>query len=735
MKLDVISPKITRSAEFKEEFFGIGDVSVLLDILRSKIYANPAKTICQEIMSNARDAHREVNKADVPIEVKIPTSLDHTFYVRDFGPGITPERMSEIFIKYGNSSKRTDNGQTGGFGLGAKTPFAYTDTFTIVSITPQHIFENKDEEDNILSIHENCMVRRQYIAYIDESRIGRMACVSSELTDEPQGTTVSITVKPVDFDNFKHWVRFVSQYWKVRPIIKGCPEWEWTYINKEVEGTNWFLEKIENNYSNDNKFPQAIVDGIVYPISQKGLNVDYGTTNYKLFQFPLRLIFNTGEIPLTANREEIDYAKTSTLKVIKDRFDIVAKELSDKLSKIVEGAKNLWDAKVLWKKFNNNYYSVVKNVRWNNIEVSYNDFPVRNYGITVFRFNRELGSIKRKETNIIEFLDNTLIFEEDTGVKVPTKERAYTLFEQDKTLQRIYVIVFDDDPTKAKNSLDSIEKEQHYSFLNVEKYSSVAKTKIPKMNVGTSGSNGPICKVLKYNPSTYHYTKSEYWRDSTEDLVKGTGYYVELLNRTVVFNSPDGIERNMDNSCITDVLGLLKIDKLYGISRRFVKKAGPGWIKLVDHLYSVLDTLEKDKDVVEYKNEKDCLDETISVRFKYLKDTLTSTKMESLIEEKDGIYHRYVAFSDKLWKVKEKLNKIIKINYCLRRDQKTSGVADITKSKIVPLANEFSKTYPLVEAINKSNYYYTDAVQIEELAFYINCVDKREKDKKKVAKP
>jgi len=101
--------------------FGISDVRLVVDIL-SKLYAYPIRTLVQEYICNGRDAMREAGTwGKLPIEITVPNSLDPVFKVRDFGVGISPDRMENIFVNYGSSTKRNTNTQTGGFGIGAKS--------------------------------------------------------------------------------------------------------------------------------------------------------------------------------------------------------------------------------------------------------------------------------------------------------------------------------------------------------------------------------------------------------------------------------------------------------------------------------------------------------------------------------------------------------------------------------------------------------------------------------------
>src|ERR1035437_2541559 len=124
----------SNSQEMQSEGYSIGDHAIVVEILRNKLYSKKIQTICQEYISNCKDAHREVGNPKNNFEVVIPTRLNPIFRVRDVGPGISSERMSDVFLKYGNSTKRNDTTQIGGFGLGAKIWPAYSDSFTITTI-------------------------------------------------------------------------------------------------------------------------------------------------------------------------------------------------------------------------------------------------------------------------------------------------------------------------------------------------------------------------------------------------------------------------------------------------------------------------------------------------------------------------------------------------------------------------------------------------------------------------
>lgn len=114
----------------KEEHFGITDSAEFITTISKTLYANGTLAMVREVICNAWDAHIAANKTDVPLEIVVTKNF---FSVQDFGAGIHKDDIHSIYCVYGNSTKNKDNSQTGGFGLGTKAPFAYSDYFTLVS--------------------------------------------------------------------------------------------------------------------------------------------------------------------------------------------------------------------------------------------------------------------------------------------------------------------------------------------------------------------------------------------------------------------------------------------------------------------------------------------------------------------------------------------------------------------------------------------------------------------------
>lgn len=110
--------------------FGIAQTAEFFTVLSNTLYSNKPLAVIREVLCNAWDAHIVAGRTDRPVIVKVD---EDKLSIRDFGHGIPHELIHNIYCVYGNSTKENDGNQTGGFGLGSKSPFAYSDHFTVVN--------------------------------------------------------------------------------------------------------------------------------------------------------------------------------------------------------------------------------------------------------------------------------------------------------------------------------------------------------------------------------------------------------------------------------------------------------------------------------------------------------------------------------------------------------------------------------------------------------------------------
>lgn len=123
--------EITVSGAQEVATMRVADNGEVLKAFITSIYSQKEKTVVRELMANAFDAMAAVGKKDQDIEVYLPTPLEPSFVVRDFGEGMTHDFVMQLYTQLGHSTKRDTNEQTGMFGIGSKSPLSITDTFTL----------------------------------------------------------------------------------------------------------------------------------------------------------------------------------------------------------------------------------------------------------------------------------------------------------------------------------------------------------------------------------------------------------------------------------------------------------------------------------------------------------------------------------------------------------------------------------------------------------------------------
>ena len=99
----------------------------------SGFYSEPILAIPRELGANAWDSHVKAKNTDKMFEVHAPNTLEPWFSIRDFGTGLTPEAIDKVYTTYFESTKTEENDSDGCMGLGSKTPFNYTENFTVSS--------------------------------------------------------------------------------------------------------------------------------------------------------------------------------------------------------------------------------------------------------------------------------------------------------------------------------------------------------------------------------------------------------------------------------------------------------------------------------------------------------------------------------------------------------------------------------------------------------------------------
>jgi len=265
-----------------------------LQTILSDLYSDLELAIIRELSTNGRDAQVEIGN-NSPIHISLPSALNPQFVVQDYGVGMSVDDIRNIYSRYGASTKRGTNDQTGLLGLGAKAPLAYGNgSFTVEAV--------KNGVKTVAFVSKN------------ENGRGEIDIADTVSTNEPNG--VKITINVSNWTSFNDKAQKFFQYWKPGTVLVDGKEPEFV-INKE--GTikvneNTFVVKADD-YSPK---PVVVMGNVPYRVSIPG---DYDTLllkggySYRSSSYIVSFV-PIGTVAFTPSREDLTYS-TRTINELK----------------------------------------------------------------------------------------------------------------------------------------------------------------------------------------------------------------------------------------------------------------------------------------------------------------------------------------------------------------------------------------------------------------------------------
>ena len=182
--------------EMTKNKFGIIANDKMFHILSDKIYTDKILAPIRELAANAYDAHVDNNKKNIPFDVHLPTIDEPFFSIRDYGKGLNGEQIETLYTTYGWSDKNNSNKYVGCMGLGSKSPFAYINSFDVISI--------------------NNGIKYIYHCYMEEG-IPHIMKFDEFDSDEPSGLMIKFQVHKDDIYTFHSKSQSVFQWFDIKP--------------------------------------------------------------------------------------------------------------------------------------------------------------------------------------------------------------------------------------------------------------------------------------------------------------------------------------------------------------------------------------------------------------------------------------------------------------------------------------------------------------------------------------
>lgn len=281
MEVNQESRTVVRSDAFPTKKFAIAMNGMAFKVLSSKLYKNEILAIVRELSTNASDAHVEAGTQAKPFDVHLPNTFEPFFSIRDYGTGLSDEAIEQIYTSYFTSTRTASNEYTGGFGLGSKTPFAYTDQFTIISW-----FNG---------------VQYTYSAFKDENGEPCISPLGMVETTEPNGVGIRVNVEGKDMAAFIESARRVYQFFKVRPNITGATMTFDDAIPVAEEPDTY--QMYEQGKGSDLLYGRVnlVMGQVCYAADGDGITHDLGSYGYIVVFAPV------GACDIQVSREELQY--------------------------------------------------------------------------------------------------------------------------------------------------------------------------------------------------------------------------------------------------------------------------------------------------------------------------------------------------------------------------------------------------------------------------------------------
>jgi hypothetical protein len=292
-------------------------------VLSKQLYSDPIRACIRELCCNAIDAHTAAGKPDEPIAVHLPSQLEPWFAVTDHGTGLSFEDVESLYTTYFGSTKRGSDDQIGGFGLGSKSPFAYTDSFTVDARWNGN--------------------KRSYVAYIDpDGKPAIQAMTPPMPTDEDNGLTVKFAVKPSDIQRFAIIATDVCQWFDVWP--KGnVPAAE---VNKiAMEGDGWVV--LERRYGSIGSV-KVVQGGVAYAVNVTDIDgISDVAVSVFLNYYTIVLRVPIGTVTPAPSREQLSYDTATCINLVR-AAEGAYRDIQEYYRDRLKGCDNYYDACVTW---------------------------------------------------------------------------------------------------------------------------------------------------------------------------------------------------------------------------------------------------------------------------------------------------------------------------------------------------------------------------------------------------
>jgi hypothetical protein len=607
-------------------------------------------------------------------------------------------KIEEFYLEENvfNFSVEDDESYVGQFVMhNCKAAFAYTDKFTVVS------WQNG--------------IRKTYIAYIDETQVGKIALVDTSEDNEPNGIEIQVPVKPSDFYTFKAEAESLLPFFVPQPKLIGGTLNPRQYDIKDIteDGVSFGI-----NVDTRSEEVHVIMGGIPYKVLRNSITNDYHSDLDLILMFSLSLdvYVNIGDLDIAANRESLEFTEKTKNNLTKHLLKIQALLLKN-MSSYFSSFANFKEAnekyyymhtKYSWQRFLENVYYDSKELTGNILDEDNVVHPCEI--LTPYRYRKtynwytQRSLPARKMYKIFISIDEFLNWKE--------KLNAYIKHNIDKDIADFIKSRCLDQYTLLKVSDCKVERKK--------------PVRAPKV-FGTPRSVSHLGDIFRfkdrYQRSGNKQTASKDWERviAVDPEVK---YYVELDK----FKAKLPL-REVNSKELGDVLlGCRAIgfniqdSELYGVKTKKIEKLDKSWVSLVEEIKTRIknsSTLKDLQDAYTYCS----LPNMIKDLYGMVDVFPSCSPAKQLAQIAFDTRKVYVGITSKRSEIEELLRYM---QICPDRD---------SSYDVVKYINETSERYPLLSKIslfpNEKNVYFSVSREeiIPHIIEYISMIENKNKEK------
>lgn len=245
--------------------------------LLTNLYSDAPLAVLREYATNARDAVIEAGTG-APVEVTLPTPLNPTLVIQDYGTGLTETEIVHIYAQYGTSTKRDTDEQVGAFGIGSKSALTLGTQFVVTAV--------KDQRKTVA------------VFGMDESGVGTVNITHRADTSDHNGVTVSIGIN--DTAPFEDAARRLFRTWPTGSVlVNGEPPASIYSAGLSVSDAVHLLPGTEEGL-------YVVMGGVPYPVSDSLILAVL--TNPTPRHAPIRGLLNRSSVYATVPIGAVDLA-------------------------------------------------------------------------------------------------------------------------------------------------------------------------------------------------------------------------------------------------------------------------------------------------------------------------------------------------------------------------------------------------------------------------------------------